>query len=106
MFQRSSRVIRNLVISLVAITALLLPFSFQTTHSQSASPDYKNASLSVDVRVADLLKRMTVEEKVAQLTCLWAQRPQINPQTDFANDRGELSPEKAQQVMQLPGKKN
>jgi len=99
MFQRSSRVIRNLVISLVAITALLLPFSFQTTHSQSASPDYKNASLSVDVRVADLLKRMTVEEKVAQLTCLWAQRPQINPQTDFANDRGELSPEKAQQVM-------
>src|SRR4030095_15435255 len=66
MFQRSSRVIRNLVISLVTISALLLPFSFQTTHSQSASPDYKNASLSVDERVADLLTRMTVTEKKAQ----------------------------------------
>ena len=81
------------------MSALLLPFSFQTTHSQTLTPDYKNSSLSVDARVADLLKRMTVEEKVAQLVCLWAQRPQVNPQTDFANDRGELSPEKAQQVM-------
>src|SRR5580765_6725067 len=99
MFQRSSRAIRNLVISLVSISAFLLPFSFQTTHSQTSTPDYKNPSLSVDARVADLLKRMSVEEKVAQLTCLWAQRPQVNPQTDFANDRGELLPEKAQQVM-------
>jgi beta-glucosidase len=33
--------------------------------------DYKNSSLSFDERVADLLKRMTIEEKVAQLMGLW-----------------------------------
>src|SRR6476646_314671 len=87
------------VLLLLGISALVLPLSIDITHSQTASPDYKNAKLGVDARVADLLKRMTIEEKVAQLTCLWAQRPQVNPQTDFANDRGELSPEKAQQVM-------
>ncbi|HEU4770178.1 MAG TPA: glycoside hydrolase family 3 N-terminal domain-containing protein, partial [Pyrinomonadaceae bacterium] len=67
--------------------------------SQDNRPDYKNARLPVDRRVADLLSRMTLEEKVAQLTCLWASRPQVNPQTDFATDRGDFSPEKAAQVM-------
>ena len=68
-------------------------------NSQERLPDYKNPRLSVDVRVADLLSRMTLEEKVAQLTCLWGNRPQANPQTDFATDRGEFSPTKAAQVM-------
>ena len=84
---------------LLGISALLLPFSFSITQSQSPTPDYKNPKLSVDVRVADLLKRMTVEEKVAQLTCLWSSRPQVNAQTDFSTDRGDLSPEKAREVM-------
>src|SRR5215510_13997473 len=64
-----------------------------------ARPDYKNPSLPVDRRVADLLSRMTLAEKVAQLTCLWTNRPQVNPQTDFSTDRGEFSPEKAAAVM-------
>jgi len=68
-------------------------------NSQERLPEYKNPRLSVDVRVADLLSRMTLEEKVAQLTCLWGNRPQANPQTDFATDRGEFSPTKAAQVM-------
>ena len=68
-------------------------------NSQERLPDYKNSRLSVDVRVADLLSRMTLEEKVAQLTCLWGDRPQVNPQTNFATDRGEFSPAKAAQVM-------
>ena len=62
-------------------------------------PDYKNPRLPVDRRVADLLSRMTLEEKVAQLTCLWANRPQVNPQTDFSTDRGDFSPAKAAEVM-------
>lgn len=33
-------------------------------------PKYKNPALSVDERVADLLGRMTVGEKVGQLTCM------------------------------------
>ena len=42
---------------------------------------------------------MTLEEKVAQLTCLWQTRPQVKPQTDFSTSRGEFSPEKAREVL-------
>src|SRR5512132_280650 len=69
------------------------------THSQQNAPDYKNPRLPVDQRVADLLSRMTLEEKVAQMVCLWTGRPQAKPQTDFSTDRGEFSPEQAAQVM-------
>ena len=68
-------------------------------NSQDNRPGYKNPRLPVERRVADLLSRMTLEEKVAQLTCLWGNRPQVNPQTDFATDRGDFSPEKAATVM-------
>lgn len=67
--------------------------------SQEQIPDYKNPRLSVEQRVADLLSRMTLEEKIAQMTCLWSNRPQKNASTDFATDRGDFSPEKAAQVM-------
>ena len=67
--------------------------------SQEHIPDYKNPRLSVEQRVDDLLSRMTLEEKIAQMTCLWSNRPQKNAQTDFATDRGDFSPEKAAQVM-------
>jgi beta-glucosidase len=66
--------------------------------SQDQLP-YKNPALPVERRVDDLLSRMTLEEKVAQLTCLWMNRPQVNPQGDFANDRGEFSPQKAAVIM-------
>ena len=79
------------------ISAFCLPVA--RMNSQENRPDYKNPRLPVDRRVADLLSRMTLEEKVAQLTCLWANRPQVNPQTDFATDRGEFSPAKAAEVM-------
>ena len=44
----------------VAITATLL-------HAQDALPPYKNPNLPVEVRVQDLIGRMTVEEKARQL---------------------------------------
>ncbi len=69
------------------------------TRSQVAVPDYKNPNLPVDQRVNDLVNRMTIEEKVAQLTCLWSNRPQVKPQTDFSTSRGEFSPEKARDVL-------
>src|ERR1700754_3862420 len=92
---------RNRFITVAVVTALIvLLFSYDYRgHSQSTTPPYKNSRLSVDERVADLVKRMTVEEKVAQLEGLWQQRPQVRPQTDFATDRGEFSPEKAREVM-------
>ena len=36
--------------------------------------DYKNPQLSVDQRVEDLLNRMTLEEKVAQMICIWGEK--------------------------------
>ena len=66
---------------------------------QQQIPAYKNPRLSVDQRVDDLLSRMMLEEKIAQMTCLWTNRPQKKVQTDFATDRGDFSPEKAAQVM-------
>lgn len=36
-----------------------------------SQPPYRNASLSAEERAADLLKRMTLEEKVAQMQCVW-----------------------------------
>ncbi len=84
-------------ISVAIIASFWLPVA--QMNSQEKVPDYKNPSLPVERRVADLLSRMTIEEKVAQLTCLWASRPQVNPQTDFSTDRGDFSPAKAAEVM-------
>lgn len=88
----------------VAILGATLGLAWATvpptvTQSQAAGPDYKNPQLPVERRVSDLLSRMTLEEKVAQLTCLWAGRPQEKPQTDFSTSRGEFSPEKASTVL-------
>jgi beta-glucosidase len=39
--------------------------------------DYKNPDLDVDTRIADLLQRMTIEEKVSQMLCVWEQRKSL-----------------------------
>jgi beta-glucosidase len=67
--------------------------------AQLGAARYKNPRLSVDERVADLLSRMTLDEKVAQLTALWIKKPQVRPFQGFDADRGELSVEQAQVLM-------
>lgn len=39
--------------------------------------DYKNPNLNVEDRVRDLVSRMTIEEKVAQMLCIWGQKNTI-----------------------------
>jgi len=46
---------------------LCCSLTFKATLAQQQSPPYKNASLSIDQRVKDLLARMTPEEKFWQL---------------------------------------
>ena len=58
------------------ILLVVLAFAFQSPPPAA----YKNARLSVDERVADLLKRMTLEEKVAQLTGIWPRGRELTPE--------------------------
>lgn len=39
-------------------------------------PDYKNSALSSARRTRDLLSRMTLEEKAAQMVCIWQKKPE------------------------------
>jgi beta-glucosidase len=45
--------------------------------TEGARPDYQNTALPTARRVEDLLARMTLEEKVAQMLCLWNAKRQI-----------------------------
>ncbi len=59
----------NLLKLLKPFTALCLCFPGMLGCASQNLPDYKNSSLGVDERTADLLGRMTVEEKLGQLLC-------------------------------------
>jgi beta-glucosidase len=56
-------------------------------------PAYQDARLPVDARVSDLLGRMTLEEKAAQLQALWLK------QADISDASHAFSPEKAKAVL-------
>nr|AGU10570.1 Glycosyl hydrolase family 3 N terminal domain [uncultured organism] len=58
----------------------------------AASAPYKDPSLAVDKRVDDLLGRMTLEEKIAQMQCSWQSK------TEIQEAKGEFSAAKAQKA--------
>jgi len=60
--------------------------------NQEEALDYRNAAQPLKDRVADLLSRMTVEEKVAQMLCIWGQKKSL-----LLDDGGNLDPEKLEQ---------
>lgn len=70
---------RYLVLSLVL-------FSFASTCVAQSAPQaapYRDAKLPVEKRVADLLSRMTLEEKVAQLQAVWQNRDIVKEEDKF-----------------------
>ena len=58
--------------------------------SRKAAPAYKNASLPSARRVKDLLSRMTLEEKAAQMMCVWQSKAQT-----MLDDAGNFNFKKA-----------
>lgn len=58
-----------------------------------ASFPYRNPALSAEERVADLLARMTLEEKAAQMVCVWQQKADT-----LVDANGRFDPEKAAQA--------
>lgn len=86
----------------MAVTHFVLSFALfsttatvsqQTTTPQSTTPRYKNPNLTIDERVADLLGRMTIEEKVDQIA--GGRRSQIS----LVDPTGTFKPEDAQTAM-------
>jgi beta-glucosidase len=64
---------------LASVSALALAGSAIAQRSP-ARPLYKNPNAPIDDRVRDLLGRMTLEEKVAQMIALWATKSEIMDQ--------------------------
>ena len=56
-------------------------------------PLYKDPSQPVELRVADLLGRMTLEEKVAQTLAIWKQKDRIT------DEKGQFVPARAAEVL-------
>src|SRR5271166_6482091 len=96
-FARGTPMKRCLISLIVAIALLSLMAAAQ---AQSASAPYKNPSLPVDERVKDLLGRMTLEEKVAQMQSTWQNHGQHLPaDTYFVDANGKLDVAKAKVLL-------
>jgi beta-glucosidase len=80
-----------------AIAALLLLCSAASFHACAQDlPAYKNPKFSVDQRVADLLARMTLEEKLAQIESAWENRAfHKEAQPFFVDAKGMFLPDAA-----------
>src|SRR5262245_57242445 len=61
---------KKIVFCCLAFVSLLFPLAYAQTPKASSppTPRYRDASLSIEDRVADLLSRMTLEEKVDQIS--------------------------------------
>ena len=77
------------VVAPIAIALSLLPYAAAAQgRAAVATPPYRDARLSVERRVDDLLARMTLEEKVAQMLGIWQGKSTI---TDPATGRFDPS---------------
>jgi beta-glucosidase len=86
------------VVRLLAAAGLLC-FTGSSANGQEPPP-YRNPKLSVEQRVADLLSRMTLEEKVAQMGGAWENKNfHKDPQTMFVDEKGNFLPERAAVLM-------
>src|SRR5437588_12832787 len=63
--------------------------------AQDSRPAYRDSRLPVERRVADLLSRMTLEEKVAQTETVWV----TSQSKQLINERGEFAPDQKMQEL-------
>lgn len=85
------------IVLITFILGGLTPFQIK---AQAQMP-YKNANLPINERVKDLLSRMTIEEKAAQMMCVWMEKPNDNSKVPKAQMPlgGEFSPALAKEKM-------
>jgi beta-glucosidase len=73
---------RRQLLGLLASTSILA--ATPAAAKATTGPLYKDATAPIDLRVRDLLGRMTLEEKVAQIIALWATKAQIMDDLTFS----------------------
>ena len=85
------------------VRMILLPLAICATCSVALAqevPPYRDPKLPVEQRVSDLLSRMTLEEKLAQMEGAWENPQFINQQQAFfVDDKGAFLSEKAAVVL-------
>jgi beta-glucosidase len=90
---------RTITACLVAAASLLLLTQLSPVRraaaQKSAQFAYLDPRLPVEQRVADLLSRMTLEEKVAQLESVWV----TNQSKQLLDERGEFAPDQKMQEL-------
>lgn len=75
-----------------AVASVLLMGMADAAQPKQDRPLYKDTSASVEQRVEDLLARMTLEQKIAQITTIWTQKG------DLFTPAGEFDPAKRRQL--------
>src|SRR5690242_21563832 len=75
--------------SAILLSVTIVSFSL-LAFAQQENPAYKNPNLPIPDRVADLLKRMTLEEKVEQIS---GGAPQ-----HYIDSTGQFTPERAEET--------
>src|ERR1041384_2330902 len=88
------RILLTLLVIAFGATFTTLPAGARRA-PQAEPPAYRNPSLPVEQRVADLLARMTLEEKVAQTESVWV----TNQSKQLVNERGEFAPDEQVQAI-------
>ncbi len=84
---------------LVLVPIVLVILFGATLLAQERLP-YQDPKLPVEQRVTDLLKRMTLEEKIAQLEGSWQNRDNVkDPQALFVDEKGNFLPAQASQLL-------
>ncbi len=81
----------GLALLLCATSVAATTTGASVAHAQTSVPAsavYRDAKAPVEARVDDLLARMTLEEKVAQIITIWDNKPEI------FDDNGEFDPAK------------
>lgn len=81
------------IILKVKISTFVLFMLLFTEALFAQTPLYKNKALAPEVRAKNLLQKMTVEEKLMQLQCLWIQKSRI------LNAKGEFDEAKAKEAL-------
>src|SRR5262245_32897960 len=71
------------MIKKIGIISLAVLLQMASLSSFAQTTAYKNKSLSPEQRAKDLLKRMTLDEKVMQTQCLWGSKSLILTNGDF-----------------------